>query len=59
MFTTNDDATVANGPAYTFARTSPPGMVTHISTPGDHTESWNVDPSAYERNLESFLKRVG
>ncbi len=59
MFTTQDDATVANGPAYTFARKAPPGMVTHISTPGDHTESWNVDPAAYERSLRSFLKRVG
>ncbi|NVI88807.1 S9 family peptidase [Actinomadura sp. BRA 177] len=59
LFTTQDDATVANGPAYTFARTAPLGMVTHISTPGDHTESWNVDPAAYERALKSFLKRVG
>lgn len=58
LFTTQDDATVDNGPAYTFARKAPAGMVTHISTPGDHTESWNVDPTAYERNLESFLKRV-
>ncbi|MGW5415202.1 alpha/beta hydrolase family protein [Actinomadura geliboluensis] len=58
LFTTRDDATVDNGPAYTFARTAPPGMVTHIPTPGDHTESWNVDPSAYEANLQTFLKKV-
>ncbi|WP_131732633.1 alpha/beta hydrolase family protein [Actinomadura formosensis] len=59
LFTAKDDATVDNGPAYTFARTAPPGMVTHITTPGDHTESWNVDPAAYERSLTSFLQRVG
>jgi fermentation-respiration switch protein FrsA (DUF1100 family) len=58
LFTANDDETVANGPAYTFARTAPPGMVTHISTAGDHTESWNVNPAAYENNLSAFLKKV-
>ncbi|WP_147449504.1 alpha/beta hydrolase family protein [Actinomadura pelletieri] len=58
LFTADDDATVANGPAYTFARTAPPGMVTHIRTAGDHTESWNVDPGAYETALAAFLKRV-
>ncbi|MFG2090561.1 MULTISPECIES: alpha/beta hydrolase family protein [unclassified Spirillospora] len=59
LFTAADDATVANGPAYTFAATAPPGMVTHITTPGDHTESWNIDPAAYERALGTFLKKVG
>ncbi|MFA1545041.1 alpha/beta hydrolase family protein [Actinomadura chokoriensis] len=59
LYTSKDDATVANDPAFTFARTAPPGMVTHITTLGGHTESWNVDPAAYERSLKSFLKRVG
>ncbi|MGI5203933.1 alpha/beta hydrolase family protein [Spirillospora sp. CA-108201] len=59
MFTTEDDATVANGPAFAFAREAPPGTVTHIPTPGDHTESWNVDPAAYERSLTAFLRRIG
>nr|WP_276514182.1 alpha/beta fold hydrolase [Actinomadura citrea] len=59
MFTTEDDATVANAPAFAFARKAPPGTVTHIPTPGDHTESWNVDPAAYERSLVAFLRRVG
>ncbi|MGP4023873.1 alpha/beta hydrolase family protein [Actinomadura sp. 3N407] len=58
LFTAADDATVANGPAHTFAATAPPGVVTHITTPGDHTESWNVDPAAYERALGTFLKKV-
>ncbi|WP_371951485.1 alpha/beta hydrolase family protein [Actinomadura monticuli] len=58
LYTARDDETVANGPAYTFARKAPPGMVTHISTLGGHTESWNVDPAAYERALKAFLKRV-
>ncbi|TDC46314.1 alpha/beta fold hydrolase [Actinomadura sp. KC345] len=58
LFTAADDATVANGPAHTFASTAPPGMVTHITTPGGHTESWNVDPTAYERALGTFLKKV-
>ena len=58
LFTAADDATVANGPAYTFAGAAPPGMVTHITTPGGHTESWNVDPGAYERALGTFLKKV-
>ncbi|WP_165978555.1 alpha/beta hydrolase family protein [Actinomadura darangshiensis] len=59
LFTTRDDATVANRPAFAFARTAPPGMVTHITTPGDHTEAWNIDPAAYERSLTAFLKKVG
>ncbi|WP_433477337.1 alpha/beta hydrolase family protein [Spirillospora sp. CA-142024] len=59
MFTTKDDEMVANRPAFAFARTAPPGMVTHIATPGDHTQSWNVDPAAYERSLDAFLKKVG
>ena len=58
LYTTADDATVANGPAFTFARTAPPGMVTHIATQGDHTEAWNVDPSAYETALRLFLTKV-
>ncbi|MWA00782.1 alpha/beta fold hydrolase [Actinomadura sp. LD22] len=58
LFTTADDATVANGPAFTFARTAPPGMVTHITAQGDHTEAWNVDPSAYETALRAFLAKV-
>ncbi|GAA2603470.1 alpha/beta fold hydrolase [Actinomadura fulvescens] len=58
LFTTNDDATVDNGPSVTFAKTAPPGMVTHIATPGDHTDAWNVDPPAYERALTGFLAKV-
>ncbi|MFI0371308.1 alpha/beta hydrolase family protein [Actinomadura sp. 1N219] len=58
LFTAADDATVDNGAAYTFARTAPPGMVTHVPTAGGHTESWNVDPTAYETALSAFLKNV-
>lgn len=58
LFTTDDDGTVDNGPAYTFAKKAPSGMVTHINTPGDHTEAWNIDPAAYERALGTFLKKV-
>ncbi|TMQ90706.1 peptidase [Actinomadura soli] len=58
LFTAADDATVDNGAAYTFAKAAPPGMVTHIATPGGHTESWNVDPTAYENALSAFLKKV-
>ncbi|TDB97199.1 alpha/beta fold hydrolase [Actinomadura sp. 7K534] len=58
LFTAADDATVANGPAHTFAAAAPPGMVTHITTPGDHTESWNVNPVVYERALGAFLEKV-
>jgi dipeptidyl aminopeptidase/acylaminoacyl peptidase len=59
LFTAEDDEMVANRPAFTFAEKAPPGMVTHITTPGDHTESWNVDPAAYEGALTAFLKKVG
>ncbi|MEO3822600.1 alpha/beta fold hydrolase [Actinomadura sp. B10D3] len=59
LFTTEDDEMVANRPAFTFAEKAPPGMVTHITTPGDHTEAWNVDPAAYEGALAAFLKKVG
>ncbi|MFI0483725.1 alpha/beta hydrolase family protein [Actinomadura sp. 9N215] len=58
LFTADDDATVDNGSAYAFTRKAPPGMVTHIATPGGHTESWNVDPAAYENALSAFLKKV-
>jgi dienelactone hydrolase len=58
LFTTADDATVANGPAFTFARNAPRGMVTHITAQGDHTEAWNVDPSAYETALRTFLAKL-
>ncbi|TDD22743.1 peptidase [Actinomadura sp. KC06] len=58
LFTAADDATVDNRAAYTFARTAPPGMVTHVPTAGGHTESWNVDPTAYENALSTFLKKV-
>ncbi|MGH3244309.1 MAG: alpha/beta hydrolase family protein [Spirillospora sp.] len=58
LFTANDDATVDNDSAYAFTRKAPPGMVTHIATPGGHTESWNVDPAAYENALSTFLKKV-
>lgn len=58
LFTTEDDEMVANRPAFTFAEKAPPGMVTHITTPGDHTEAWNVDPAAYEGALGAFLKKV-
>ncbi|MFC4050435.1 alpha/beta hydrolase family protein [Actinomadura syzygii] len=59
LYTAKDDGTVANGPAFTFARTAPPGMVTHVKADGGHTEAWNVDPAAYERALTAFLKTVG
>ncbi|MFI0451105.1 alpha/beta hydrolase family protein [Actinomadura sp. 6N118] len=58
LFTTNGDTTIDNGPSITFAKTAPPGMVTHIATPGDHTDAWNVDPLAYERALTGFLDKV-
>ena len=57
LYTTASDETVANGPAFTFARTAPPGMVTHVATQGGHTEAWNVDPTAYERALTTFLTK--
>ncbi|MBT2208592.1 S9 family peptidase [Actinomadura sp. NEAU-AAG7] len=59
MFTTAGDRTVANRPAFAFAKAAPPGMVTHVTAQGDHTEAWNTDPAAYERALASFLARVG
>ncbi|MFG2005802.1 alpha/beta hydrolase family protein [Spirillospora sp. NPDC048911] len=58
LFTTSDDEMIDNGPALTFAKTAPPGMVTHIATSGGHTEAWNVDPSAYEKALTDFLDKV-
>ncbi|WP_165495131.1 alpha/beta hydrolase family protein [Actinomadura roseirufa] len=58
MFTTADDATVANRPAFAFTAAAPPGMVTHIAARGDHTEAWNTDPAGYERALTAFLGRV-
>ncbi|TYB46614.1 alpha/beta hydrolase family protein [Actinomadura chibensis] len=56
LYTAKDDGTVANGPAFAFARTAPPGTVTHVKADGGHTEAWNVDPAAYERALTAFLR---
>lgn len=58
LFTANDDETVANAPAYAFVKAAPAGMVTHIPTAGGHTDSWNVDPAAYESALTTFLTKV-
>jgi alpha-beta hydrolase superfamily lysophospholipase len=58
LFTTTDDETVDNGPSRTFARKAPPGLVTHVETPGGHTEAWNVNPSAYETALTAFLQKI-
>lgn len=59
LYTAKDDGTIANGPSFTFAKTAPPGTVTHVKAGGDHTEAWNVDPAAYERALTAFLTTVG
>ena len=34
-------------------------IVTYIEVPGaGHVRSWNVDPAAYQQNVETFLERV-
>ncbi|MBO2454549.1 prolyl oligopeptidase family serine peptidase [Actinomadura barringtoniae] len=58
LYTTADDETVDNGPAFTFARKAPHGLVTHVETQGGHTEAWNVNPSAYETALTTFLTKI-
>lgn len=58
MYTTAHDATVDNRASLAFAAKAPPGLVTHVPTDGGHTDSWNVDPAAYERALTTFLART-
>jgi fermentation-respiration switch protein FrsA (DUF1100 family) len=60
VFVDTSDTTVPNGPTLDFVAAAPPGLVTLVKTTGgDHTGSWNVDPTAYEAKVTGFLRTVG
>lgn len=60
IFVDTSDTTVPNGPTLDFAAAARPGIVTLVKTTGgDHTGSWNVDPSAYETKVTNFLAVSG
>jgi pimeloyl-ACP methyl ester carboxylesterase len=41
-----------------FAADVPGGLVTYVQVPdAGHIQSWNVDPSSYDRHLRAFLSR--
>ena len=55
LFHSTDDETVPIADSEAFADALP-AWVTFYRVPGvDHTESWNADPSLYERRLGAFL----
>jgi hypothetical protein len=58
IYVDHDDRTVAPGPTVEFAEAAGP-LVTLVETRGaGHCRSWNLDPSAYEQTLRTFLKSV-
>jgi dienelactone hydrolase len=60
VFVDTSDQTVPNGPTLDFVAAARPGLVTLIKTTGgDHTGSWNVDPTAYEATVTGFLQTAG
>jgi dienelactone hydrolase len=59
MFVDLSDTTVPAGPSLQFAHARA-DLVTLITTNGgDHTGSWNMDPSGYESAVRDLLNRVG
>jgi pimeloyl-ACP methyl ester carboxylesterase len=59
VFIDTTDDTVPNGPTLDFVAAARPGIVTLVKTTGgSHTGSWNVDPTAYEAKVASFLSSV-
>ncbi len=55
LFHGGADGTVPVGPARALARARP-SLVTFVEVPrADHTEGWNVDPTAYEAAVARFL----
>jgi pimeloyl-ACP methyl ester carboxylesterase len=59
IFVDTADTTVPVAPTLQFAAAAPSGLVTLVKTTGgDHTGSWNVDPSTYDAHVTDFLSRV-
>jgi dienelactone hydrolase len=59
VFLDTSDTTVPNGPTLDFVAAAQSGILTLVKTTGgDHTGSWNVDPSAYEAKVTGFLAGV-
>jgi pimeloyl-ACP methyl ester carboxylesterase len=59
IFLDTSDGTVPNGPTLDFVAAARPGIVTLVTTTGgDHTGSWNVDPSVYESTVTHFLSGI-
>ncbi len=55
LFQSDDDQLVPPSDSAAFARAAP-GPVTYVPVPGaGHIESWNADPTAYDRHLAAFL----
>jgi hypothetical protein len=60
IFVDTSDQTVPNGPTMDFVAAARPGIVTLVKTTGgDHTGSWNVNPTAYETTVSRFLASAG
>nr|WP_277349824.1 alpha/beta fold hydrolase [Planosporangium thailandense] len=59
LFVDRSDSTVPPGPSLRFAAARP-DLVTLVTTSGgDHTRSWNVDPTGYESAVAGFLTAHG
>jgi pimeloyl-ACP methyl ester carboxylesterase len=59
IFVDTADTTVPPAPTLEFAAAAPAGLVTLVKTTGgDHTGSWNVDPTSYDAHVTGFLSQV-
>ena len=55
LFIGSEDDYVPSGPSIAFAKAQPKLVILVTTQGASHTDSWNVDPIAYEQHLTDFL----